>query len=223
VRDDLLSLLVAARDDGSGRLTDAELRDEAVTMLLAGHETTSNALAWTWLALAQHPDAADALAAEADAILGERPAGADDVERLQWCGQVLAEALRLYPPGWVLPRLAVEPVELGEFVVPAGAVVIVCAPLLHRDPRFWDDPERFDPSRFAPDAARDRPRDAYIPFAAGPRSCIGRGFAQMEATIILATLGRRFRAALVPGARLTPATRFTLRPRYGLPMTLASR
>jgi cytochrome P450 len=223
-RSDLLSLLLAARDaDDGSAMSDAQLRDEAVSLFLAGHETTANVLSWAWYLLSAHPEPERRLHAELDTVLDGRVATADDAPKLAYCGQVIDETLRLYPPGWALPRLAVSPVEIGGYEIAAGDVVVICLPLLHRDPRFWTNPEEFDPDRFAPGTGGDRPRHSYLPFAAGPRMCLGQSFALIEARLLLATLAQRFRPRLVAGTAVAPHARFTLRPRGGLPMTLENR
>ncbi len=224
---DLLSLLLNAtdtEDDGDGaRMTDLQLRDEAMTLFLAGHETTANALAWTWFLLARHPEVAGRLRASLDAALDGRTPTMDDVPRLGYARQVLSEAMRLYPPAYAIGRIALEDTTFGGWRVPARTGVIVSQWLVHRDPRWWPDPERFDPDRWAPGAGADRHRFAYFPFGAGTRICIGEQFAWTEALVVLATLAPRWRPALVPGVDVTPEPIITLRPRDGIPMTLHPR
>ena len=222
--DDLLSRLLAARDDTDGTgMTERQLEDETTTILLAGHETTAQTLAWTWTLLAQNPEAEACLHNELESTLGGRPAEATDIPRLPYCERVLLESLRLYPTAWALPRLAVEDHELAGYRIPAGSVVVICLPLVHRDPRWWHDPDRFDPERWMPGVRRERPRFAFLPFGAGPRVCIGSQFAMMSSIVILATLAQRWRARLIPGQKVEVETRFTLRPKGGLPMTLERR
>ena len=224
---DVLSLLVAARDeegDGSG-MSDEQIRDETVTLLLAGHETTANALAWTWHLLAAHPDADERLQHELDDSLGERPATADDLPRLPFARAVIAESLRLFPPAYILGRRAMVDYDVPGtgYVLPARTVVLLSQYLLHRDARFWDEPERFAPERWLGGADVPRDRYAYFPFSAGPRICIGESFAWTEAVLVLATVARRWRfdpAASTP-IRLHPTV--TLRPRNGLRMIARSR
>jgi len=222
---DLLSLLVSASDtEGDGRgMSDAQVRDEAITIFLAGHETTANALAWTWYLLARNPAAEARLHAEVDAVLGGRAPTAADLPRLPWTEMVLAESMRLYPPAWIIGRRAVEPYAVGGFDVPAGSIVVVSQWVTHRDPRWFPDPERFDPERFLPAAKEARPRFAYFPFGGGPRVCIGEGFAWMEGVLALAAIARRWRLRLAPGQEIVPAPSITLRPRDGIRMLLERR
>jgi len=223
-RGDLLSMLLLAQDeegDGGG-MTDIQLRDEAMTLFLAGHETTANALAWTWYLLAQHDDVARELERVVDEVLGDRPATAADYPRLQYVEMVLAESMRLYPPAWAMSRLAMEDVQLGEWRVPRDSVVAVSQAVMHRDPRWWPDPDRFDPRRFTPDAKLARPKFAYFPFGAGPRICIGEGFAWMEGVLILATLAQRWSMELV-SRDVKPQASITLRPRGGIRVRLRER
>jgi cytochrome P450 len=223
-REDLLGMLMDARDaeDGAG-LTDEELRDEVMTMLLAGHETTANALTWALALLSGAPDVDRALHREASAVLGDRDATVADVPRLDLAARVAQEAMRLHPPVWAFGREAVAADAFGPFRVPAGAAVTICPWLLHRDPRFWDDPERFDPDRFLPAPAAARPKYAYVPFAAGPRMCIGNGFAAMEMQIVLGMIASRYRLELAPGRPVEIDASVTLRPRRGVWVNVARR
>jgi cytochrome P450 len=223
---DLLSILLAAMEDGGeGRsaMDATQLRDEAVSMVIAGHETTAHALAWAWLLLDQHRDVEAGLHAELELVLGGRPPSPADIPRLEICGRVMLETLRLYPPAWALPRLAIEDHSLAGYRIPAGSSVVICLPLVHRDPRWWDDPDRFDLDRWTQEAMAKRPRYTYLPFGAGPRMCIGHDFAIAESVMMLATLAQRWRARLVPGHPVEMQPRFTLRPKGGLPMTLERR
>ncbi|HYX19646.1 MAG TPA: cytochrome P450, partial [Thermoanaerobaculia bacterium] len=222
---DLLSLLVSASDtEGDGRgMTDAQVRDEAITIFLAGHETTANALAWTWYLLAKNPDAEARLHAEVDAVLGGRSPTAADLPRLPWTEMVLAESMRLFPPAWIIGRRAIEPCEIGGFEVPRGSIVVVCQWVTHRDQRWFPEPERFDPERFLPAAKEARPRFAYFPFGGGPRVCIGEGFAWMEGVLVLAAIARRWRLHLAKDQEIVPAPSITLRPRDGIRMILERR
>ena len=216
--DDALSLLLV---DGA---SDAALiRDELVTLLLAGYETVAHALAWTFHLLAEDASAEERLHAELASVLGDRAPGAADVPRLQWTRQVVAESLRLYPPSWINSRRALEDFELGGERIRRGDNVVVVVYLVHRDPRHWPDPERFDPERFAPGAERGRHRRAYVPFGAGPRRCIGRDFAWLESTLVVATLAQSWRAHRVGDGPVRVAPEFTLRPKGGLPMRLERR
>lgn len=220
-RGDLLSMLMLALDEEGDRsgMSDRQVRDETMTLFLAGHETTANALAWTFALLAEHPAIAKELHREVDA-LGASPRAAD-YERLPFTAQVLAESMRLYPPAWAVSRLALEDMNIGGWSVPRGAVVLMVQAVMHRDPRYWPDPDRFDPRRFAPEAKAARPRCAYFPFGAGPRTCIGEGFAWMEGVLILATLAQKWHMQL--RSRPAPQASITLRPRGGIAMRLARR
>ena len=215
-REDLVSVLLAAeREHGWSR---AQLRDEAMTILLAGHETTASALTWTWYLLARHPHVEAELHAEVDRVLGGRLATAEDLPALRETDRIVSESMRLYPPAWLLGRKALVPYELDGHLIPEGSIVIVSPYVTHRDPRFYPDPLVFDPSRWTDEERRKRPRYAYFPFGGGPRVCIGEGFARTEAVLALATLTQRWRLALPPGyeARLHP--RVTLRPKGTIPM-----
>ena len=225
---DLLSMLLLATDAEDGdartaRMTDLQLRDEAMTLFLAGHETTANLLAWTWYLLALHPEVAERLHVSLAAALDGRTPTMDDVPRLGYARQVLSEALRLYPPAWALGRIALEPCTFGGYTVPAGTGVLMSPYLVHRDRRWWPEPTRFDPDRWAHGAGADRHKFAFFPFGAGTRICIGEQFAWTEALIVLATLAPRWAPALAPGARIEPEPIITLRPRHGIPMVLHRR
>jgi len=229
-RGDLLSMLLAARDEDTGEgLGDQQLRDEVMTLLLAGHETTAMALSWTFYLLSLHPGARRALEKELDAApAGGNGAGPEDLHRLRYTRMVMDEALRLYPPAWVVTRSADADDEIGGFAIPAGSRVLVSPYVTHHDPRLWDDPEGFDPERFAPErfapeAQEGRPRYAYFPFGGGPHLCIGAGFAIMEATIVLATVARRLRLDLEPGRPVAIDPLVTLRPKPGIWMTARPR
>ena len=223
-KDDLLQMLLEARDPETGAaMDDRQLRDEVMTMFLAGHETTSNALAWTFYLLSRFPSVARALAEEASAVLGDRAPVADDLPRLDLCRRVLQESMRLYPPVWMMGRAPSRDVELGGYHVPAGSLVFLSQWVLHRHPRWWADPEGFDPDRWLPERAAGMHRHQYFPFASGPRMCIGAGFATMEGQLVLASVARRFRLDLVPGRRVEPEPLITLRPREGVPVTIHRR
>ncbi|HEV7589122.1 MAG TPA: cytochrome P450 [Longimicrobium sp.] len=222
-RGDLLSMLLAARDEeGDGAaMTDRQLRDEALTLFLAGHETTANALAWTWHLLALNPAAEARLHAELDA-LGAAAARADDLPRLPFSRAVLAESMRLYPPAWAIGRQPLEDFAAGGYRVRAGTVVLMSPWVTQRDPRWWPEPERFDPDRWTPENEAALPRYAYFPFGGGPRKCIGEGFAWTEGILVLATLARRWRLRHVPGAEVGRQPLITLRP-TGLRMVAEAR
>jgi cytochrome P450 len=200
-------------------MSDTELRDEVMTMFLAGHESTANALTWTFLLLSRHPPIAERLRGEL-AALGGRCPSFDDLPRLALCKAIVQESMRLFPPAWSFGRAPTVADVVGGFDLPAGGLVILSPWATHRHPAFWDNPEGFDPDRFMADGgAAARARCAYFPFGSGPRACIGSGFAMAEATLVLATLASRFRLDLVPGHRAEPEPLITLRPRYGMRMT----
>jgi len=224
-RSDLLEMLVTAVDvEGrGGTLSVKEVRDQLVTLFLAGHETTSNALTWTWALLAKNPGSERALHAELDAVLGDRAPELADLERLPYTEQVIAEAMRLYPPIYVIARRASEDTEVGGYPVPRGAEVILWVYMAHRDPRFFPDPEAFRPERFTKEAVAQLPKLAYLPFGGGPRACIGKTFAMMEARLILATLAQRHRVALASGQSLDVRPRITLTPKRGMKMVVSTR
>jgi cytochrome P450 len=224
-RGDLLSMLLLARDveGGTGAMTDRQLRDEAMTILLAGHETTAVALAWTFYLLAQDRAAEAALHEELDSVLRGAPPSAHDVKRLPYTEMVLSESMRLYPPAWAIGRRAQEAVPLGGYELEPGDAAVMSQWVVHRDPDLWPDPLRFDPLRFEPARKAGRHRFAYFPFGGGPRVCIGDGFAWLAGTLLLATLAQRFRFELVPGQAISPLPRVTLRVRPGLKLVPRSR
>jgi cytochrome P450 len=220
---DVLSMLLAAQDeDDGGVMTDLQLRDETITLFLAGHETTANALSWTWYLLSQHPEVGETLRRELDAVLGGRLPSVDDLPRLEYTRKVLTESMRLYPPAYMLGREATEDVPLGDYIVPAGDMVLMSQFCLHRDPRFYDGPERFNPDRWTPRMQENLPRFAYFPFGGGPRFCIGEAFAWTEGILVLATIAQRWRFEMVPGHPVALRPLITLRPRYGLRVTVHS-
>jgi cytochrome P450 len=225
-RGDLLSMLLLAVDEEGDRtgMTNEQLRDEAMTLFLAGHETTANALTWTWHLLAQNPEAESKLHEELDSVLeGGRPPTVEDFPRLRYTEMVVAEAMRLYPPAWAIGRLAVEEHEVAGYRIPRGSLVLVSQFVMHRDARFFPDPERFRPERFTPEAKAARPQFSYFPFGGGPRRCIGEGFAWMEAVLMLAAIARRLRLRPSPGAQIEMRPRITLRPKGGVPMVVERR
>jgi cytochrome P450 len=219
---DLLSMLLAAEDaeNPQKRLTDIEIRDQAMTLFIAGHETTANALAWTWHLLTQHEEVRARMKAEIDAVLGpDRLPGLDDVAKLPYTHAVLSEAMRIYPPVWVVGRRALEDVAIGEYEVPRRTIVIASQYLIHHDERFWPDPLEFRPERWLDEAAQAaRPKFAYFPFGGGGRVCIGDAFAWAEGTILLAVMARRWRFEPVPGHPIDINPTVTLRPKHGLKM-----
>lgn len=223
-RGDLLSMLVQARDqDDSSGMSDNQLRDEMMTLFLAGHETTANALTWTWYLLAEHPDVEAKLLAELRDVLGERSPTVADVPRLVFAERVVLEAMRLYPPVYAFGREAVNDCTIGGYDIPAGMTVLMSQWVVQRDPRFFDEPERFHPERWAGDFAKRLPKYAYFPFGGGPRVCIGNSFAMLEAMLVLATMVPRFSVRLAPNQVIQPAPAVTLRPRYGMKMVLSRR
>ena len=220
-RDDLLALLLAARDEDTGEPMDETLlRNQVLTLFVAGHETTSNALAWTWYLLSQHPDVVARLREELASTLGGRPPTIEDVPNLRYARMILDEAMRLYPPAWATSRNPLEDDEIGGHRIPKGSLVFLSPYVTHRHPEFWRDPDAFDPERFAPEQVKNRHRFAYFPFGGGPHLCIGETFALTEMTLVLAMVAQRFSLELVPGARVEPAPLVTLRPRDGVPMML---
>jgi cytochrome P450 len=221
---DLLARLIAARDaETGGGMTTQEVRNEVITIFMAGHETTALALTWTWYLLSQHPAVEAKLHAELDRVLGGRPPRHADLAALPFTRMVIDESMRLYPPAHTLSRTAMaKDVVLGR-PIPKGSTILIVPWLLHRNPGLWDRPERFEPERFAPERARSRHRFAYLPFGAGPRICIGAAFALAEACLILATLAQHYRLALKPGFPVEPQGLITLRPRHGMRMLLARR
>ncbi|HEY0241177.1 MAG TPA: cytochrome P450 [Gemmatimonadaceae bacterium] len=224
-RGDLLSMLLLATDtegDGTG-MSDTQLRDEALTIFLAGHETTANALTWTWYLISQHPDVEAKLHREIDTALGDRAPGYEDLPSLPYTRMVLAESMRLYPPAWAIGRRALEPFEVRGYTIPRRSVVLMSQYIVHRLPGYFPSPERFDPERWTPEAQGARPKFSYFPFGGGARVCIGEQFAWMEGILLLAALARKWRMRLVPGHRVEVQPLITLRPRHGMKMTLEKR
>ncbi len=222
---DVLSMLMAARDEVGGtdvgngmarqagnRLNERELRDEVLTIFLAGYETVANALTWMWKLVGEHADVEARLMAEVDAVLGGRRATLDDAQRLKYVEMVVAEAMRLYPPAWAMGRQAIEEVEIGPYRLPKGCFVFFSQYMVHRDERYFPEPLRFDPERFEPEARAGRPKFAYFPFGGGGRQCIGEAFAWMEAVLVVAALAQRWRLRLEPGQRIGLQPKITLRP-----------
>jgi cytochrome P450 len=230
---DLLSMLLLAQDeaedgsgkdgsgkDGSGKdssgMSDQQVRDEAITLFIAGHETTANALIWTWYLLAQNPEVEQRLHEEIDAVLGDKPPELSDVPQLRYAEMILAEALRLYPPAWAVGRRALGPFTVQGFEVPAGSICIMSQYIVHRDPRWFPNPEKFDPERWRPEAREARPKFSYFPFGGGTRVCIGERFAWMEGVILMAAIAQKWRFRLEPGQRVEPLPLVTLRVKNGL-------
>jgi cytochrome P450 len=220
---DLLGLLLAAREaETDRRLTDVEVRDEVMTIMLAGHETSATALTWTLYLLGTHPEAERAVQAELERVLGGGQPSVEDLPRLRETRAAAEEAMRLYPPIYAFDRRAIGPDTVGGYDLPAGASVSLCPYVTHRLPEFWERPDEFRPERFAADRT-NRHEFAYLPFAAGPRGCIGEGFAMSEIVLVLATVLQRYRLRPAPGLVVEPAPLITLRPRYGLTMVAEAR
>ena len=220
---DLLSMLLGAQDEDGSGMTDRQLRDELMTIFLAGHETTALALTWAWHLLGENPEAEAALAAELSEVLGGRAPTAADLPRLRYAEWVVKESMRLYPPAWGVGREAARDCEVGGYRVPKGMQVFAFQWVVQRDPRWFDEPERFRPERWGEEAAARLPRYAYFPFGGGPRLCIGNYFATMEAVLVLATVARRFRLRAVPGHKVELLPAMSLRPRRGVMMELEPR
>jgi cytochrome P450 len=218
---DLLSMLLAARDEESGGqgLTDEQVRDEALTLFIAGHETTANAMTWTWYLLSQNPEAEARLQAELDEVLADDQSVVPAVlPRLIYTERVLAESMRLYPPAWAIGRKSIRECTIGAFNIPVDSLMLINVYGLHRDARLYPDPERFDPDRWAPELKEQRHPYAYVPFGGGVRRCIGENFAWMEGVLLLATLARKWKLELAPGQRIGLNPLMTLRPKFGMEM-----
>jgi cytochrome P450 len=220
---DLLSMLLHAQDEDGSRMTDRQLRDEVITLFLAGHETTALALSWTWWLLAQHPQAEAKLHAELDAVLGGRTTTLEDLPKLRYLDHIIAESMRLYPPAWGMARLTIEDAHIGGYTIRKGCGVSLSQWVVHRDPRWYESPDDFQPERWEGDLLKRLPRFAYFPFGGGPRQCVGNTFAIMETALILATIAQKFRLRLVPGHTVAPIASITLRPRHGIRITLEKR
>ena len=224
-RGDLLSMLLLAQDtegDGGG-MTDEQLRDEVMTIFLAGHETTANALTWTWYLLSQNPEAEAKLHEEIDRVLAGRLPTFEDVSQLQYTEMVLAESMRLYPPAWALGRLTLEECEIAGYVVPRKSLVLMSQFVMHRDPRYFPEPLRFDPNRWTTEARESRPQFSYFPFGGGPRRCIGEGFAWMEGILLIAAIAQQWQMRLVVNHPVALKPVITLRPKHGMRMTVTRR
>jgi cytochrome P450 len=221
---DLLSTLAFARYEETGELMDREqLRAEVITLFLNGHETVSDALGWAFYLLSKQPMVARRLHQELAATLGGRTPTMDDLPKLQYTSWIIQEAMRLFPPAWVIERDALEADEVGGYQIPANSTVVLSQWATHRHPDFWENPEGFDPERFSPERSADRHRFAYFPFGGGPRLCVGNNFAMMEMTLILAAVAQRFELDLVPGHAVVMEPVITLRPRFGIVATLRPR
>lgn len=224
-RGDLLSMLMAAQDEegDGGMMTDAQLRDEAMTLFVAGHETTANALTWTWYLLSQHPDVEARMHVEIDSVLAGRIPIADDVAKLRYTEMVFAESMRLYPPAWTLGRRVLSDYRVGEYVLPEGSIVLMSPWVTHHDARYFPEPFKFDPERWTPEARESRPKFSYFPFGGGPRVCIGEQFAWMEGVLLIATIAQQWKMRLAADQIVEPKPMITLRPRYGMRMAVLER
>jgi cytochrome P450 len=220
-RGDLLSAMLAAQPEMGW--SEGDLRDQVLTVFLAGYETVAIALTWTWYLLAKNPNVLARFHAEIDEVLGGRRPTYEDIPKLRYIEMVLSESMRLYPPAWAMGREAVADFELAPYRLPAGTTVLMSQFVTHRDARFFPDPERFDPERFTPEAKAARPRFSYFPFGMGPRQCIGEAFAWMEGILALATFGQKWRMELLPGQNIDPQPLFTLRPKHGIKVRLRAR
>jgi cytochrome P450 len=222
---DLLSVFLQLQDDEGVGMTDRQLHDEIMTLFLAGHETTANVLSWTWFLLGQNPEAEEKLHEELGRVLGGRVPTPADLPRLVYTDMALRESMRIYPPVWVIGRRALAPFRLGEYELPANTNVLISQLILHRDARYFPEPDRFDPDRWRVGDPRNAslPRFAYFPFGGGPRVCIGAAFGMMEAVLLLATIAQQFRIQIAPGQMVKMQPTVTLRPRNGIPVTLKRR
>ncbi len=221
---DILDRLLGAKDPDTGRSMDeTQLRDEVVTLMLAGHETSANALAWTLHLLGEHPEIEQRLYEEIGVAVGDTPASAVDLNNMPYLKQVVQESMRIYPPVWAIARRSEEPAEYNGFYIPEKSYIGVVPYALHRDPKFWPDPTKFDPDRFSPENAKGRNSYCYLPFAAGPRACIGASMAMLEIQLVLAQIVRRYRLKMVPGHPIESVAKVTLRPRHGVAMTIEPR
>jgi cytochrome P450 len=224
-RGDLLSILIQARDeesDGTG-MTDQQLRDEIMTIFIAGHETTANALTWTWYLLSQNPDIEARLHREVDEVLNSRLPSAEDYPKLSYTEMIFAESMRLYPPAWIIGRRALNDYQIDGYFVPAGTNLLMSPYLMHRNEKYFADPLKFDPERWRREARESRPKFSYFPFGGGPRICIGEHFAWMEGVLVIATMAQRWRMRLVEGHPVEPQAIVTLRPKYGMKMIVERR
>jgi cytochrome P450 len=222
-RNDLMSILIAAQDEDASRMTDEQVRDEAMTIFLAGYETVANSLAWTWYLLSQNPGARERMVREVDDVLGGRAATLEDLPSLRYTEMVFAESMRLYPPAWAMGRAATRAVQLGEYRLPPGTHIFFSQYVIHRSPEYWAEPLEFRPERHTPEAKAARPRFVYFPFGGGRRQCIGESFAWMEGVLALATIAQRWRMEFVPRFPVVPQAKITLRPKFPLMVKLHAR
>jgi cytochrome P450 len=222
-RNDLLSLLMAAMHEDGSQMTERQVRDESMTLFAAGHETTALSLSWTWYLLGENPAAEARLHEELRAVLAGRPAEVSDLEKLPYLNAVVHESLRLYPPAYMLARMNVETVHLGGYEIPPRSTLLASQWVMHRDPRFFEQPEQFIPERWLDGLESRLPPGAYFPFGDGPRRCIGQGFAQLETALVIAAIAQKFRFRLKNGFPVIPEPLVTLRPKYGITMSIDSR
>src|SRR5579863_1661613 len=219
-RNDLLSMLMAALHEDGSQMTEKQVRDESMTLFVAGHETTALSLVWTWYLLGENPEAEARLHEELRAVLGGRPAEVSDLDRLPYLNAVVHESLRLYPPAFIMARMNVESVTVGGYEIPPRSTLLASQWVMHRDPRFFEQPERFLPERWLDGLESRLPPGAYFPFGDGPRRCIGQGFAQLETALVIAAIAQKFRFRLTKGFPVVPEPLVTLRPKYGIEMTI---
>lgn len=220
---DLLSMLLLSKDENGEGMTDQQVRDEAVTLVLAGHETTANALTWTLYLLSQHPEIEQKLAAEIERVLGDNLPTLADIRELTYTEMVLKESMRLYPPAWNISRMPLEDTELGGISIRQHSPTLIVIYAVHRDERWYPEPEKFDPQRWTPENEAKIPKYAYLPFGGGPRICIGNAFAMMEASLILTSVIQKFHLSLAPNHVVVPEPTVTLRPKYGMKMVVEKR
>jgi len=224
---DLLSMLLSAQDEeaegAGGLMSDEQVRDEAMTIFLAGHETTANALTWTWYLLSTAPDVEVKLHAEVDRALQGKLPGVTDIAALPFVERVVTESMRLYPPAWIIGRRAITAYPLGPYMAPARSIMVMSPFVVQRDARYYKEPERFDPDRWTPEFRAALPKFAYFPFGGGPRQCIGESFAWMELILLVATIAQQWQLRLVPGHPVVPQPLVTLRTKHGMRMTVTQR
>jgi len=220
---DLLSMLLQAQDEDGSQMTDTQLRDEVMTLFLAGHETTALSLSWSWYLLATHPEAEEKFHAELEEVVGGRAPQVADLPKLKYTEMIAKEAMRLYPPAYAVGREAIEDTEIGGYRVPRGTQIFAFQWVTQRDPRFFDNPDHFEPERWTPERSEQILKYAYFPFGAGPRQCIGNYFAMMEIVLLLATIGQRFKFRPQPEHEVELLPVLSLRPKNGLPMVVSSR
>jgi len=224
-RHDLLSMLLLAQDeegDGQG-MTDVQVRDEVMTIFLAGHETTASSLIWTWYLLSQHPEVEEKLHSELVSVLAGRVPTFDDVVRLKYTKMIFTETLRLYPPIWLINRQAIKDCKVDSYAIPAGSLIHMCPFLVHRDPRYYPNPLSFNPERWESMAQDNRPKFAFFPFGGGARFCIGEQFAWMEAVLVIATIAQQWRLHFLPEQPVEPQPLVTLRPKHTIRMRAEKR